>query len=42
MAARNTELLKMGAKVGATYASASARKVFADAPRRLEIDHETE
>jgi predicted unusual protein kinase regulating ubiquinone biosynthesis (AarF/ABC1/UbiB family) len=42
MVARNTELLKMGAKVGATYASASARKVFADAPRRLEIDHETE
>jgi predicted unusual protein kinase regulating ubiquinone biosynthesis (AarF/ABC1/UbiB family) len=42
MAARNTELLKIGAKVGATYASASARKVFADAPRRLEIDHETE
>lgn len=42
MAARNTELLKMGAKVGATYASASARKIFADAPRRIEIDHETE
>ena len=42
MAARNTEIVRMGARVGATYASASARKVFSSAERRLEIDHETE
>ena len=42
MAARNTEIVRMGARVGATYASASARKVFATAERRVAIDHETE
>ncbi len=42
MAARNTEIVRMGARVGATYASASARKVFASAERREAIDHETE
>lgn len=42
MVARNIELVRMGAAVGTTYAAASARKLFADAPRRLEIDHETE
>ena len=42
MAARNTEVVRMGARVGATYASASARKVFASAERRVAIDHETE
>ncbi|MFM7870918.1 MAG: ABC1 kinase family protein, partial [Actinomycetota bacterium] len=41
-AARNSEMVKLGARVGATYASASARKVFASAERRLAIDHETE
>lgn len=42
MAARNSEMVKLGARVGATYASASARKVFASAERRVAIDHETE
>lgn len=40
--ARNGELARLGLKVGTTYASASARKVFASAERRVEIDHETE
>jgi predicted unusual protein kinase regulating ubiquinone biosynthesis (AarF/ABC1/UbiB family) len=40
--ARNGELARLGLKVGGTYASASARKVFASAERRVEIDHETE
>lgn len=42
MAARNSEIVRLGARVGATYASASARKVFASAERRVAIDHETE
>jgi len=42
MAARNAGLVTLGAKVGATYASASARKLFASAERRVQIDHETE
>ena len=42
MAARNAELARMGVAVGATYASASARKLFASAERRVEIDHELE
>ncbi len=42
MLTRNTELVRLGAKVGATYASASARKVFSSAERRVEIDHQTE
>jgi len=41
-ARRNGNLLGLGARVGATYASASARKVFASAERRVQIDHETE
>ncbi len=40
--ARNGSLARLGLQVGTTYASASARKVFASAERRLEIDHETE
>jgi predicted unusual protein kinase regulating ubiquinone biosynthesis (AarF/ABC1/UbiB family) len=40
--ARNGELARLGLKVGGTYASASARKVFASAERRIEINHETE
>jgi predicted unusual protein kinase regulating ubiquinone biosynthesis (AarF/ABC1/UbiB family) len=40
--ARNGELARLGLRVGGTYASASARKVFASAERRVEIDHETE
>ncbi|MGA1648658.1 MAG: ABC1 kinase family protein, partial [Ilumatobacteraceae bacterium] len=41
-AARNGDLARLGMKVGATYASASARKVFASAERRVEIDRQTE
>ena len=39
LAARNAEILRLGARVGATYATASARKVFSSAERRIEIDH---
>ncbi|MGA0878929.1 MAG: hypothetical protein ACO3SP_07395, partial [Ilumatobacteraceae bacterium] len=42
MGARNSEIVRLGARVGATYASASARKVFASAERRVAIDHDTE
>jgi hypothetical protein len=42
LAARNAEIVRLGARVGATYATASARKVFSSAERRIEIDHETE
>lgn len=42
MAARNGELLRLGSRVGLTYASANARKAFASAERRIAIDHETE
>ena len=42
MAARNTELVRLGGRVGLTYASATARKAFANAERRIEIDNETE
>ncbi|MSX77789.1 MAG: hypothetical protein F2738_07100, partial [Actinobacteria bacterium] len=42
LATRNAEIVRLGARVGATYASASARKVFSSAERRIEIDHETE
>lgn len=41
-AARNAELVRLGARVGATYASAAARKAFASAERRVQIDHERE
>ena len=40
--ARNGALARLGFQVGTTYAAASARKVFASAERRIEIDHETE
>lgn len=42
MAARNTELIRLGGRVGLTHASATARKAFATAERRIEIDKETE
>jgi predicted unusual protein kinase regulating ubiquinone biosynthesis (AarF/ABC1/UbiB family) len=42
LVARNAEVVRLGARVGATYASASARKVFSSAERRIEINHETE
>ena len=39
---RNVALAKLGANVGGTYASTAARKVFASAERRIELDHERE
>lgn len=39
---RNTQLATLGLQVGATYASASARKLFASAERRVELDRERE
>ena len=39
---RNSQLAKLGVQVGATYASTSARKIFANAERRIELDHERE
>lgn len=39
---RNTDLFKLGANVGATYASTAARKLFASAERRIELDHDRE
>ncbi|MCU1396037.1 MAG: hypothetical protein JWM34_4465 [Ilumatobacteraceae bacterium] len=41
-AGRNTQLATLGLQVGATYASASARKLFASAERRIELDRERE
>ena len=35
---RNVQLARIGLDVGSTYAAASARKLFASAPRRVEID----
>ena len=39
---RNAELARLGARVGRTYASTAARKVFASAPRAAELDRERE
>jgi predicted unusual protein kinase regulating ubiquinone biosynthesis (AarF/ABC1/UbiB family) len=39
---RNLDIARLGAKVGTTYASTSARKVFATAERRIELDQERE
>ena len=39
---RNTDVVKLGAAVGATYASTAARKLFASAERRIELDRERE
>ena len=39
---RNTDLVKLGASVGATYAGTAARKLFATAERRIELDRERE
>ena len=41
-AQRNTDLFKLGANVGVTYASTAARKLFASAERRVELDHDRE
>lgn len=39
---RNTDLLKLGANVGAVYAGTAARKLFSSAERRVELDHDRE
>ena len=39
---RNLDLAKLGMQVGGSYASTAARKVFASAERRIELDHERE
>jgi predicted unusual protein kinase regulating ubiquinone biosynthesis (AarF/ABC1/UbiB family) len=39
---RNARLARMGARVGATYASTAAQKTFADAERREALDRERE
>ncbi len=41
-AGRNARLARMGARVGATYASTAARKTFASAERRVELDRDRE
>ena len=38
--ARNVELARLGLGVGSTYATTAARKVFASAERRVELDAE--
>lgn len=40
--ARNTQLARLGTRVGATYASTAAKKVFASAERRVALDAERE
>jgi predicted unusual protein kinase regulating ubiquinone biosynthesis (AarF/ABC1/UbiB family) len=40
--ARNTELARLGVKVGAAYATTASRKVFASAVRREELDRSRE
>jgi predicted unusual protein kinase regulating ubiquinone biosynthesis (AarF/ABC1/UbiB family) len=39
---RNTRLARLGARVGTTYASTAARKTFASAERRQELDRHRE
>lgn len=39
---RNAGLARLGASVGTTYASTAARKAFASAERRIELDRERE
>lgn len=39
---RSAKVARIGAKVGGTYASTSARKVFASAERRIELDYQRE
>ena len=39
---RNADLAKLGASVGANYASTAARKLFANAERRIELDESRE
>jgi len=39
---RNAQLARLGVQIGATYASTSARKIFAGTERRIELDRERE
>ena len=39
---RSARVARLGARVGSTYASTAARKVFASAERRVELDRERE
>jgi len=39
---RNLDVARLGARVGGTYATTAARKAFASAERRIELDHERE
>lgn len=39
---RNTQLAGLAVRVGATYAATSARKIFANTERRIELDHARE
>ena len=39
---RNTHVAKLGVAVGANYAGTAARKVFANAERRIELNQERE
>ncbi|MEY4173128.1 MAG: hypothetical protein RI900_293 [Actinomycetota bacterium] len=39
---RNADVVRLGATVGAAYASTAARKLFADTQRRIELDRERE
>jgi predicted unusual protein kinase regulating ubiquinone biosynthesis (AarF/ABC1/UbiB family) len=39
---RNTDVVKLGAAVGVNYASTAARKLFASAERKVELDRERE
>ena len=41
-AQRNTDVVKLGAAVGANYAGTAARKLFAGTERRIELDRERE
>lgn len=41
-AQRNADLVKLGANVGANYASTAARKLFASAERRIKLDRDRE
>ena len=41
-AGRSAKVARLGAKVGSSYASTAARKVFASAERRVELDSERE
>jgi predicted unusual protein kinase regulating ubiquinone biosynthesis (AarF/ABC1/UbiB family) len=40
--ARNANLARLGARVGADYATTAARKAFASTERRVELDHQRE